>query len=168
MPAWSTTDGGPLNDEQIQQLINFIMYGTDADWADVVTVRQHTPGTEDGHLPLTPNPPKPVIQTGADLGRTLTQSNSQAPCISCHSFDPSKPSTLPQAPNLGHYGTEGPLNAENKAKKAAGDADWLLHWIQNAPSIKPGIVMPVFGTAYGGQLNDDQIKAIVEYLNTLK
>src|SRR5207302_362446 len=41
MPAWSTTDGGPLNDEQIQQLINFIMYGTDADWADVVTVRQH-------------------------------------------------------------------------------------------------------------------------------
>src|SRR5207253_2669675 len=92
MPAWSTTDGGPLNDEQIQQLINFIMYGTDADWADVVTVRQHTPGTEDG----------------------------------------------------------------------------LLHWIQNAPSIKPGIVMPVFGTAYGGQLNDDQIKAIVEYLNTLK
>src|SRR5207237_684245 len=62
----------------------------------------------------------------------------------------------------------GPLNAENKAKKAAGDADWLLHWIQNAPSIKPGIVMPVIGTAYGGQLNDDQIKAIVEYLNTLK
>ena len=88
--------------------------------------------------------------------------------MSCHSFDPNKPSTLPTAPNLGHYGTEGPLNAENKAAKASGDADWLLHWISNPPSVKPGVVMPPFSTSAGGQLSDQQIRAIIEYLQSLK
>jgi mono/diheme cytochrome c family protein len=168
MPAWSDTEGGSLNDEQIQQLVSFIMFGTDQDWADVVTVRLHSAGAEDGHLPLEPNPPKPPVFTGAELGRQLTLSNPQAACVTCHSFDPNTPSPIAQAPNLGHYGTEGPLNDENKARKAAGDADYLLHWIQNAPSIKPGILMPAFGTSAGGQLNDDQIKAIIEYLLSLK
>ena len=168
MPAWSDHEGGSLNDEQIQQLVTFIMYGSDAEWADVVTVRLHSDGPEDGHLPLEPNPPKPQQLTPIELGRALTLSNPQAACVSCHSFDPNKPSTLPTAPNLGHYGTEGPLNAENKAAKASGDADWLLHWISNPPSVKPGVVMPPFSTSAGGQLSDQQIRAIIEYLQSLK
>ena len=168
MPAWSDTEGGSLNDEQIQQLVSFIMFGADQDWADVVTVRLHSAGAEDGHLPLEPNPPPVPVLTGIELGRALTLNNPQAACVTCHSFDPNTPSTLPTAPNLGHYGTEGPLNDENKARKAAGDADYLLHWIQNAPSIKPGIPMPAFSTAAGGSLSDDQIKAIIEYLLSLK
>jgi mono/diheme cytochrome c family protein len=168
MPAWSDTEGGSLNEDQIQQLVDFIMRGTDQDWADVVTVRLHSSGAEDGHLPLEPNPPPKPTFSGAALGKVLTQSNPTLACTTCHSFTPGQASTNPQAPNLGHYATEGPINDENKAKKAAGDADWLLHWIQNAPSIKPGIVMPVFGNAYGGSLTDDQIKAIIEYLQTLK
>ncbi len=168
MPAWSDHEGGSLNDEQIQQLVNFIMYGTDQDWADIVTIRLHTAGAEQGHLPAEPNPPKQQVLVGAELGKALTLNNPQAACVTCHSFDPNTPSTLPTAPNLGHYGTEGPLNAENKAKKAAGDADWLLHWIQNPPAIKPGVVMPPFGTAAGGSLSDDQIKAIILYLESLK
>ena len=168
MPAWSDTEGGSLNDEQIQQLVSFIMYGTDKDWADIVTVRLHSEGSEDGHLPLEPNPPKPEVLTGITLGRALTLNNPQAACVTCHSFDPNTPSTLPTAPNLGHYGTQGPLNNENKAKQAAGDSDYLLHWIQNPPAVKPGVVMPAFGTAYGGSLSDDQIRAIIEYLQSLK
>jgi mono/diheme cytochrome c family protein len=168
MPAWSEHEGGSLNDEQIQQLVSFIMFGTDQDWADVVTVRLHSAGAEDGHLPLEPNPPKPPVFTGIELGKQLTLSNPQAACVTCHSFDPNTPSTLPQAPNLGHYGTQGPLNDENKARKAGGDADWLLHWIQNAPSIKPGIPMPAFSTGAGGSLSDEQIRAIIEYLQSLK
>src|SRR3989442_11325301 len=65
-------------------------------------------------------------------------------------------------------GTQGPLNDENKARKAAGDSEYLLHWIQNAPSIKPGIAMPAFSTSAGGSLSDEQIKAIIEYLQSLK
>jgi mono/diheme cytochrome c family protein len=168
MPAWSEHEGGSLNDEQIQQLLSFIMYGTEQDWADVVTVRLHSEGAEDKHLPVEPNPPKAPVYTGIELGKQLTLSNPQAACVTCHSFDPNTPSTLPQAPNLSHYGTQGPINDENKARKAGGDADWLLHWIQNAPSIKPGIAMPAFSTAAGGSLNDEQIKAIIEYLLSLK
>jgi mono/diheme cytochrome c family protein len=168
MPAWSDTEGGSLNDEQIAQLVNFIMFGTDQDWADFVTVRLHTAGAEDGHLSLEPNPPKAQVLSGIDLGKQLTLNNPQASCVSCHSFDPNTQSPLPQAPNLGHYGTEGPLNAENKAKQAAGDADYLLHWIQNPPAVKPGVVMPAFGTAAGGSLSDSDIRAIIEYLQSLK
>ena len=168
MPAWSDTEGGSLNDEQIQQLVNFLMFGTDQDWADIVTIRLHSSGAEDGHLPLKPSPPPVPVLSGIELGKALTLNNPQAACVTCHSFDPNTPSTLPTAPNLGHYGTEGPLNDENKAKKAAGDADYLLHWIQNPPSIKAGVVMPAFGTAAGGSLSDDQIKAIILYLQSLK
>src|SRR3989441_1619966 len=168
MPAWSDTEGGSLNDEQIQQLVSVIMYGTDKDRAAIVTARLHSEGSEAGHTPLEPNPPKPEVLTGITLGRALTLNNPQAACVTCHSFDPNTPSTLPQAPNLGHYGTQGPLNDENKARKAAGDADYLLHWIQNAPSIKPGVVMPAFGTSAGGSLSDEQIRAIIEYLQSIK
>jgi mono/diheme cytochrome c family protein len=169
MPAWSDQEGGSLNDEQISQLVNFIMRGTDEDWADIVTVRLHSEGSESGHLPLEPVPPKAEVLTGINLGRALTLNNQTAACVTCHSFDPNTPSILPNAPNLGRYGTEGPINDENKARQAGGDADWLLHWIQNAPSVKPGIAMPAFSTtAPGGTLSDEQIKAIIEYLMSLK
>src|SRR5437870_13862933 len=46
MPARRDTERGALNDEQIQQLLNFIMFGTDQDWADIVTVRLHSAGAE--------------------------------------------------------------------------------------------------------------------------
>ena len=88
--------------------------------------------------------------------------------MTCHSFTPGTPSLLPQAPNLGHYATEGPIVDQNKAKKAAGDTDWLFHWIQNAKAIKPDTPMPTFGATAGGTLSDDQIRAIIEYLNSLK
>src|SRR2546423_7023055 len=126
--------------------------GPNQDGAGVVPARHHPPGAGGGHPPLEPNPPKPEVLTGINLGRQLTLNNPQAACVSCHSFDPNTPSTLPTAPNLGHYGTQGPLNNENKAKQAAGDSDYLLHWIQNPPAVKPGVVMPAFGTAYGGSL----------------
>src|SRR5438067_7302080 len=167
MPAWSETEGGSLNDEQIQQLVNFIEFGTDQDWADIVTVRQHTSGSEDGHLSLEPNPPKREVLTGVALGKSLTTNNPTAPCVTCHSFTPGTPSLLPQAPNLGHYATDGPITDQNKAKKAAGDTDWLFHWIQNAKAIKPDTPMPIFGAAAGGSLSDYQIRAIIEYLNSL-
>jgi mono/diheme cytochrome c family protein len=168
MPAWSDKEGGSLNDEQIQQLLNFIMRGTDQDWADIVTVRLHSEGSEDGHLPLKENPPPPIVLGGVELGQALTLNNPTAACVTCHSFTAGTPSTLPTAPNLSNYGNTRPINDENKARQAGGDADWLLHWIQNAPSVKPGIPMPAFGTSAGGSLSDDQIRAIILYLESLK
>ena len=54
-----------------------------------------------------------------------------------------------------------------RVRDRAGSND-RLRAVQNPPAVKPGVVMPAFGTAYGGSLSDDQIRAIIEYLQSLK
>jgi len=163
MPAWGNADGGPLNDEEIRQLIAFIEHGSDADWADIVTVRREL-GFSD-----VPNPPKPAVTSTdpVERGHQLTLTY----CTTCHSFVSGTPSTLPGAPNLGKYATEGPFNDQQKAAKAAaapGDDIWMINWESHAPKIKPGIAMPNFAVADGGQLTPDNITDIVAYLKSLK
>lgn len=155
MPAWGQRDGGPFNDEQVSQLIAFIMRGSDEDWADIVTIRSHLEGAS---VDADPGEPPAVASTG-DL--------AQQYCSTCHSFDANKPSTVPQAPNLAKYGVEGPLAAEVKALKASGDPDWLFKWVSNAPKIKPGVIMPVWLDKDGGTLPEDTIRKIVDYLQQL-
>ena len=77
-------------------------------------------------------------------------------------------SPIPQAPNLSKYGIEGPLNDENKRAKASGDADWLFHWVSDAPKVKPGVIMPVWLNTDGGQLDEQSIRLLVTYLESLK
>jgi len=161
MPAWGIADGGTLNDEQVRQLIAFIEHGTDADWADIVTVRREL------GLPDVPNPPKPVVLTGKEHGQALTLSNGGTACVTCHSFDPGKASPVALAPNLGKYGVEGPLNDQLKALKASGDPDWLFKWISNPPAIKPGVIMPPFSNKNGGPLDDQSIRDLMEYVLSL-
>ena len=163
MPAWGIADGGTMNDEQIRQLIAFIEHGTDADWADIVTVRREL-GLSD-----VPNPPKPPVTSTdpVERGHTLTLTY----CTTCHSFTPGTASTLPGAPNLGKYSTEGPFNDQQKAAKAAapaGSDEWMILWESHAPKIKPGIAMPNFAQADGGQLSPENITDIVAYLKSLK
>jgi mono/diheme cytochrome c family protein len=156
MPAWGSSEGGPLNPEQVSQLVSFIMRGTDADWEDIVTIRAHLEGSPSTEAE--PGP-APAVQSGAEV--------AQQYCASCHSFDPNKPSTIPTAPNLGRYGVEGPLNDQNKAAKAAGDADWLFKWVSNAPKVKPGVIMPLWLDKDGGTLDEATIRKVVEYLQGL-
>jgi cytochrome c553 len=155
MPAWGDTEGGPFNEEQVQQLINFIMYGTDADWADILTIRSHL----EGALTATDPGPPPALPSGADAAAQY--------CTTCHSFVAGTNSPIPQAPNLAKYGIEGPLNDQLKALKASGDPDWLFKWVSNAPKIKPGIIMPVWLDSEGGTLPEATVRSIVDYLNTL-
>ena len=161
MPAWSNHEGGPLNDEQIRQLMAFIEFGKDEDWGDIVAIRRES------DLDPNPNPPKQVSLDPKAAGKALMLNNPQAACVSCHSIEAGKNSPIAQAPNLADYGVKGPLNAELKALKASGDPDWLFKWVSNAPSIKPGIIMPPFNKAAGGQLDDTNLKNIVEYLMSL-
>ncbi len=156
MPAWGASEGGPLNPEQVSQLVSFIMYGTDADWQDIVTIRSHLEGSP-STVPDPGAPPAPP--SGADAARQY--------CTTCHSFEAGKPSTVPQAPNLAKYGVEGPLNDQLKALKASGDADWLFKWVADAPSIKPGIIMPAWSDKVGGPLDEATIRLIVKYLEGL-
>jgi cytochrome c oxidase subunit 2 len=81
------------------------------------------------------------------------------PCSGCHTV---KGTTAAGkvGPELTHIaskpniaGVLSPVNQDN-----------LTKWVRNAPSFKPGIVMPKFE----GVLPDDQIDAIVQWLLTLK
>jgi len=161
MPAWATSEGGPLSDEQVRQLMAFIEHGTTAQWDDVVTVRRES------DLPTEPSPPKEIVLSPIEHGKALTTNNGGTACVTCHSFDPAKTSPVTLAPNLGKYGVEGPINAELKALKASGDPDWLFKWISNPPAIKPGVIMPAFSTKSGGPLDDQAIRDLTEYLLSL-
>ncbi len=157
MPAWGASEGGPFNPEQVDQLVTFVMRGTEQDWADIVNIRTHLDGVDNADV-VPPPPPPPL--SGADL--------AQQYCVTCHSFTDGKPSTVPQAPILAHYGSQGPINDPNKAAKASGDADWLFHWVSNAPKVKPGVIMPVWLNTEGGQLDEQSIRLLVTYLESLK
>src|SRR2546425_2425808 len=141
MPAWSRDEGGQLNQEQINQVVNFIMYGN---WDRILQIREET------GLALEPNPPaRPKVANPETTGQGVAQTT----CIACHSFTPGTPSNNPAAPNLGHYASEGPFSDQLKALKASGDADWLKKWVSNAPAIKPGTAMP----KWEGVLTPEQI-----------
>ncbi len=89
-------------------------------------------------------------------------------CSICHSFDKSKTSPLPVAPNLGKYASEGPFADPLKALRSSGDPDWLRKWVSDAKAIKPGTAMPTWLNTKGGTLTAAQIDAVVAYLLTLK
>lgn len=161
MPAWGQSEGGPFNEEQIHQLIDFITQGSDADWADIVTIREHLEGVPrraDGSLVVDPGA-APAPPSGADA--------FQQNCTTCHSATAGQNSPIPQAPNLSRYGVDGPFNDEVKALKNSGDPDWLFKWISNAPKIKPGVIMPVWLDKDGGKLNEATIRLIEDYLKGL-
>ena len=151
MPAWGRSEGGPLSPWQVKQLADLIMYGADTDWDDVVQARA------DHGIDINENiPPPPAPPSGADVAATV--------CTRCHSFTAGQNSPNPLAPNLATYGKDGPLNDQLKALRASGDPDWLVKWVTNPPSIKPGTAMPPYGTSAGGELPEDSVKLVVDYL----
>lgn len=151
MPAWAQTEAGPLSAEQIRQLVAFIMYG---DWEEVADFRAEQ---ELGPEPQVPPPPREVV--GVELGMRVAQQT----CSACHSFQRDRDSVLPQAPNLWNYATAGPFQEALQAKRDAGEEDWLLQWVRDAPSIKPDTPMPRFAD----ELTPAQIEGVVEYLESL-
>jgi cytochrome c oxidase subunit 2 len=122
----------------------------------LITVVAHTPAeyatwaADAVHQANLLNDPKTAAGRNAFLA---------GPCAGCHTV---KGTTAAGkvGPDLTHIaskpniaGVLSPVNQDN-----------LTKWVRNAPSIKPGIVMPKFE----GVLPDDQIDAIVQWLLTLK
>jgi mono/diheme cytochrome c family protein len=156
MPAWGASEGGPFNNEQVTQLVNFIVHGTEEDWADVITVRAHLEGSPSTE----PDPGEaPKVPTGEEAARIY--------CTTCHSLDVGGLSPVPLAPNLSDYGVKGPINDELKRLRDSGDPDWLFKWVSNAQKIKPGVIMPPWLNTEGGTLDEATVRSIVEYLQGL-
>lgn len=160
MPAWGRDEGGQLSDWQVKQLADLIMYGTDADWADIAHIRQEH---DQDHQVAERIPDPPAIPSGSEV--------AQVYCTACHSVQAGRASTLPQAPNLADWIAAGskprPENGPLTAL-AASDPDWLLKWVANAKKIKPDTLMTPQAASEGGTVPDDQIRLVVEWLRTGK
>ncbi len=110
-------------------------------------------------------------------GREIVTNVAKAPCLTCHNIKGETQylnDDQAKGPNLTHIGTRHTF--------AAGlfrtDARTLALWIKNAPLMKPGSIMPTFGTGEynalikqkvtAGGLDDKQIADVVAYLLSLK
>ena len=96
-------------------------------------------------------------------------------CFRCHAVDGARPAGGPGGPPKfgpgGPGGSGGPgrggMGAPDLAKVGAGQehtADWLSQYIQNPKSVKADSKMPPFE----GKMSEDDLKALVEYLASLK
>lgn len=95
-----------------------------------------------------------------EQGRELFTQN----CIGCHAVDSSQAGGM--GPNLAGYAereTIAGLLVKSSDNQAEANAN-LKEWIKNPDVVKPGNRMPYFRDS----LDDQQLDAIVEYLNALK
>ncbi len=99
----------------------------------------------------------PAVAQGKQLFTTLA-------CAGCHTVQGLTGGKV--GPDLTHLMSQKtPIGGV--AGLAVNEAN-LVKWVGNAPGLKPGVVMPAFGKAYGGPLDDAQLLAIVKFLETLK
>ena len=80
-------------------------------------------------------------------------------CIGCHAIGGTNAQGR-TAPDLTHFGSRSTI----AANRLPNTPEELERWIRNAPAVKPGAKMPV----WEGVLSDEDIRAIVDYLESLK
>jgi cytochrome c oxidase subunit 2 len=119
--------------------------------------------------PKTPKPAgltfDPNVQGDAARGAAMFKG---APCIACHTIKGVPTAAGIIGPNLTHVGSRttiaGGLYPNN--------LEHLELWIKNAPAMKPGSLMPLFGKAEKGETpglyTDQQIADLAAYLSSLK
>ncbi len=144
MPAWAISDGGPLNEEQVNDLVIMIREGA---WDLTGELDREANGGE----PSTP-PPAPTLDPEADPGEALFDQN----CTTCHMSD-DFPDGGQVGPDLSGLGAK----AQTDVVGVEVNAEALSAWLHDPQSIKPGTIMPPAPTL---GLDDEQIDQIVEYL----
>ena len=153
MPAWAQSEGGPLNPEQVTDLINLIHTGK---WEEV---HEAVLEANDGEIP--PPPPLPTPEGGAPedpdaaAGLALYQGN----CMACHTIDGSD-GTGPTWLDL--YGAT--ITLEGGETVTADDA-YIIESIRDPMAkIHEGFppAMPPFA-----QLTDDEIAQLIAYMKTI-
>jgi cytochrome c oxidase subunit 2 len=122
----------------------------------------HTP---EGFLQWLQNEASPAVEpvdsaSAVALGRTLTV---QGACAGCHVIRGTQ-MVGRLGPDLTHFGRRRTVAAgilENNAEN-------LATWIRDAPSVKPGSLMPKLGGDVPNGLTEEQISYIVAYLQSLQ
>ena len=120
-------------------------------------------------IPKTPTPAALTFDASAEgdaaRGGALFKT---APCIACHTIRGVPTAQGILAPNLTHVGSRTTI----AGGLYPNDMQHLELWIKNAPAMKPGSLMPLFGKAEKGDTpgvyTDQQIADLAAYLSSLK
>jgi cytochrome c oxidase subunit 2 len=119
--------------------------------------------------PKTPTPATLTFDPSAtgDVTRGATLFKT-APCIACHSVRGVPTAAGIIGPNLTHVGSRTTI----AGGLYPNDLRHLQLWIKNAPAMKPGSLMPLFGKTEKGDTpgvyTDQQIADLAAYLSSLK
>ena len=119
--------------------------------------------------PKTPTPANLAFDQSVtgDVTRGATMFKT-APCIACHSVRGVPTAAGIIGPNLTHVGSRTTI----AGGLYPNDLRHLQLWIKNAPEMKPGSLMPLFGKnekgATPGLYTDQQIADLAAYLSSLK
>lgn len=155
MPAWGQEEAGPLNEQQVDDLVNLIHLGLWEETEELVLEEN------DGVLP-TPQPaPTPSGEQPDDPQAAEGQQIYAQLCQSCHTIDGAQ-ATGPTWQGL--FGSEVPLEG---GETVTADEEYIRQSIlEPNAQIHEGFapIMPSFE----GQLTDEQIDAIIAYIQTLE
>lgn len=155
MPAWAQSEGGPLNDEQITDLVNMIHLGL---WDEVeeTAIQQH------GGIPTPPAVPTPDVAVPTDpLAAEGQALYTEMGCAACHTLDGGD-ATGPTWQGL--YMSEVQLES---GETVVADDDYIRESIlQPAAQIHQGF--PNMMPPYEGRITDEQIDALIAYIATLE
>lgn len=145
MPAWSVDEGGALNSQDIEDLVNFIQHG------DFAQVRGSLAPDRIQSLEATAQA-LGVGDANAPPGQALFMAKG---CAGCHAIQGVSSGTV--GPPLNGFG-----NKDNIAGVLPNDKENLMRWLADPPGVKPGTAMPNLG------LNEQEQSEIADYLLSLK
>jgi mono/diheme cytochrome c family protein len=172
MPIFLETNGGPLNAQQIDDIVTFIGCG---DWNEVEHILTGELGTPINAIPSPPNfktpnarilpgaPVATVAAAGKDPGAAVFEAN----CITCHKITPDYPNGAGVGPDLtGVAIRKIPSRAPiipNQIDVPTEGAAGLHKWIRDPSAIRSGTGMPAFGA---DKISDPDLDALTKWLMT--
>jgi cytochrome c2/mono/diheme cytochrome c family protein len=177
MPTWGQIDGGPLLDEQVNELTLMILNGDrPVDYeGKVATPWQHTADVINDHvasgLATLPQQPdvtqQPWYQSLTPQQQQGVQVILQRGCGGCHTIPNIPGATGNIGPNLGPHDQVPPLNQRSQIATYPNgvvpnnSVDDLSKWIMNPQALKPGTAMPTLG------LSQDEATAAAAFLYSI-
>lgn len=154
MPAWGQEEAGPLNEQQVDDLVNLIHEGL---WEET---EEQVVEANGGVIP-TPQPaPTPSGDQPDDPQAAEGQQIYAANCQSCHTIDGGE-ATGPTWQGL--FGSEVPLEG---GETVTADEEYIRQSIVD-PNAQIHEGYPPVMPSFEGRLTDEQIDAVIAYIQTL-